>query len=184
MSNVVSDFLNVVGGIASTLVFPAGTAIAGAEGKDPFMDPSSTFMAPAALAGTVVGAKGPSNYAFGSGQWAAPGASQDPSGGLANNIPPSLSGTPSGTASSGGGPAPGSAGTPSAVSPSMKAAITGAITGQLPGLISADEATGMTGLSPAFLSSQAGEASGFTNQQQLIQQAVQNWLSQNNVNLP
>ena len=123
------------------------------------------------------------NYVNG-GNWGPTPGTPTPSGfGASPSSVPSLTGSPPTTAaSSGPAIAPGSTGSatqPSAMSPSMKSAISGSITSQLPGLVSADEATGMNGVSPAFLSSQAGEASGFTNQQTLIQQAVQNWLAQN-----
>ena len=125
----------------------------------------------------------PINFVTG-GNWGPTPGRPTPSGlGASPSSVPSLTGSPPTTAaSSGPAIAPGSTGSatqPSAMSPSMKSAISGSITSQLPGLVSADEATGMNGVSPAFLSSQAGEASGFTNQQTLIQQAVQNWLAQN-----
>ncbi len=119
---------------------------------------------------------------FGLNHQGSPSGASGPFGPDPSGVPSLTGPTPVSAASAGTPVAPGTTGSatqPSAMSPSMKAAISGSITSQLPGLVAADEATGMNGVSPAFLSSQAGEASGFTNQQTLIQQAVQNWLAQN-----
>lgn len=186
MGDVVNSVLNGVAGVLSSSLNPIGAITAAASGHDPIMDPAASWQGTGALLTAPGGNPNAMNFLGGSSWAPAPGVSSasfasDPT----SVFPPSLTApAPAAQASGGGTPSTGTAGSPSAMSPNVKSAITGSIAGQLPGLVAADEAGGLTGLSPQFLAGQAGEASGFTNQQTLIAQAVANWLKSSGTQLP